>query len=475
MRGEPEETESAGGPRRSRAAPQVLPLGEVIDKKYRVERALGKGGMGAVLLVVHEHLGTRHAMKLLLGDAWKDDAFKKRFLREAQAAAALRSRHATKVSDFGFLPSGAPYMVMEHLDGKDLRDLLDERGPLSPSDVARFVIQACDALAEAHAHGIVHRDLKPSNLFLTRDERDHPCIKVLDFGIAKVPQAEAHHHSSTDGFLGTVPYVSPEQIRSTKDVDARADVWSLGVTAYELLTGALPFDGETPLQTFAKILEEEPLPPWKRNADLPVDLGSVVMACLVKRRENRTPDAMTLARALLPFAPAGTDDPALRPSQRLGGNEEGGAVEPGNEADRRELVAGKIQVRAETDAPWAGATLPAPRRKPHVWPWVAVGAAALGLVGAWLGLRSPEAPPRASPAEAAAPVATAPSIPASRSMAVPTATAAAPSEPPTPTAGASAAAASPTPAATPGRRAVNGTKLKERLPNLPSDDHPAGN
>ena len=454
------ETESAGAPGSPRAAPLLLPSGEVIDKKYRVERALGKGGMGAIVLVVHEHLGTRHAMKLLIGDAWKDDSFKKRFLREARAAVALRSRHVTKVSDFGFLPSGAPYMVMEHLDGKDLREILEARGPLSPSEVARFLIQACDALAEAHARGIVHRDLKPSNLFLTRDEKDRPCIKVLDFGIAKVPPTEAHHQSSsTDGFFGTAPYVSPEQIRSTKDVDARADVWSLGVTAYELLTGALPFDGEAPLQTFAKILEEEPLHLSTLRPDLPDDLGSVVMACLVKRREDRTPDAMTLARALLPFAAARLDD----------------VIEPGNEADRSEPAAEKTQVRADIGVSWADATLLVSPRRSRVWPWVAAGAGAC-LVALWLGLRAPEAPLRASPVEAAAPVATAPSIPVSRSEPEPIATAPAPSQPPIPTATAivATAAPSPKPAATPGRSAVTSTKPKERLPNLPSEDPPAG-
>ena len=484
MRGETE-TQHAAAPDHFRPAEVLHPSGDVIDKKYRVERTLGKGGMGTVLLVVHEHLGTRHAMKLLLGDAWKDETWKKRFLAEAQTAAALRSRHAVKVSDFGFLPMGAPYMVMEHLDGKDLRDVLDEGGPLSPSDVACFLIQACDALAEAHARGIVHRDLKPSNLFLTRDENGRPCIKVLDFGIAKVPQqaAGSDRVSTTAGFFGTAPYVSPEQIRSTKDVDARADIWSLGVTAYELLTGALPFEAESPLQTFAKILEEEPLHPAQRRSDLPHELAEAVMACLIKRREDRTPDAAALARAMVPFAPGGTGDLIERMETRLAGKGNEGA-ERADEGVQGEAAAPKIQVRAHTDASWSSGTLALLQPKRRVWPWVAAGAAACGIVALWLGLRTLEAPPPAPPTEAIAPASMAPSMPATRATPDPgTAAAAAspapaPGEPPIPTVMASstaAAAASTNPVVRPGRGTVTAAKPKARMPNLPSDDPPAGN
>lgn len=387
------ETETDVGSEPAKVAPALPRDGDVIDRKYRVEKHLGRGGMGTVLLVAHEHLGTRHAMKLLAGETWKDEPLRQRFLREAQAAATLRSRHIVKVTDFGFLAEGAPYMVMEHLEGRDLRHVLVEEGPLAPDLVARCLAQACDALAEAHSRGIIHRDLKPSNLFLTQDDSGTPCVKVLDFGIAKVPLGASHGgHASTAGFFGTAPYVSPEQIRSTKDVDPRADVWSLGVTAYELLTGALPFEGDTSLETFAKILEDAPLPPSRRRPDLAAGWDDVVMGCLNKDRHARTPDVATLKQQLLSLTAAPSDAAAPVPQA----------------PSERQPSPAKISARVHTDASWSDATMPTAAAPRRTRAWVIAGALFCALGALWLVSRGPHDPEGAKPPSSAPAVTTAP-------------------------------------------------------------------
>jgi eukaryotic-like serine/threonine-protein kinase len=279
------------------AAP-VLP-GETLAGKYRVERVLGKGGMGIVMAARHLELDERVAIKFLLGE--RTDGGVERFLREARAAAKVKGEHVCRVFDFGRLETGEPYIVMEHLEGTDLARKLDREGP-QPAEVAvGWIVEACDALAEAHAIGIVHRDLKPANIFLAERTDGSSCAKVLDFGISKLSKAETMTGTAT--MMGSPVYMSPEQMESARDVDARSDVWSLGVMLYELIAGKPPFIGESMVQLSVMVRErrEEPLELVKPG--VPEGLARIVTQCLEKRPEDRFGSVADLAAALGPFAP----------------------------------------------------------------------------------------------------------------------------------------------------------------------------
>jgi serine/threonine-protein kinase len=274
-------------------------VGDVLASKYRVERVLGSGGMGVVVAAQHVALHHKVALKLMLPTAAADGDAVARFLREARAAAQLTSEHVARVLDVGTLTSGAPFMVMELLDGSDLEGVLRERGPLPVTDAVDYIRQACDAVAEAHERGIVHRDLKPGNLFLARDARGRTSIKVLDFGISKHTAAVGDLAlTKTAAVMGSPLYMSPEQMRASRNVDARTDVWSLGVTLYQLLTGRVPFFAESPMELGAKVLHEEPEPLHRVRRDVPPAVDAVVMQCLAKDPASRLPTARDLSSAL---------------------------------------------------------------------------------------------------------------------------------------------------------------------------------
>jgi serine/threonine-protein kinase len=282
-----------------------LPVGEVIAGKYRVERLLGQGGMGVVLAGRHVHLEEQVAIKLMLSEAAFSSEAVARFLREAKAAARLESAHVARVSDVGTLPDGRPYMVMEYLDGADLSQVLAQSGPLPIQDAVDYVLQASEAIAEAHSIGIVHRDLKPSNLFLTRRRDRTPHVKVLDFGISKVANAAGSGSDAmtrTSAMMGSPLYMSPEQMTSVRDVDGRSDIWALGIILYELLGGRPPFEGETLPQVCALVLQGQAAPLASRRYDIPPELDAVVARCLAKSADHRFRDVAALATALRPFA-----------------------------------------------------------------------------------------------------------------------------------------------------------------------------
>ncbi len=287
-------------------APRIPGPGDRIAGKYVVESVLGAGGMGVVLAARHAQLGHRVAIKFIQGKAARDKNAVGRFLREARAAAALSSEHVAKVHDVGTLESGEPYSVMEYLSGVDLKHLLRTTGPLGVADAVGAVLQACEAVGEAHAMGIVHRDLKPSNLFVTQRIDGTPLVKVLDFGISKVSDLNAlgtdQSLTPSGSVVGSPRYMSPEQVRNAREVDARSDIWSLGVILYELLTGAPPFAGETLGATLAKILAETPVPVRARRADVPEALAAVIARCLERDVNARVRNVGELAAALLPFA-----------------------------------------------------------------------------------------------------------------------------------------------------------------------------
>jgi serine/threonine-protein kinase len=296
----------------SQSSPTSQPLdsslpkpGDLLAGKYRVERVLGQGGMGIVFAANHELLGVRVAVKLLLTDIASSTEAVTRFVNEAKNAARIQSDNVARVMDVGTLDGGRPYMVIEFLEGDDLSKLLEQRGALSVQEAVDYVLQALEGLAQAHSIGIVHRDLKPANLFLVKRQDRTMQVKVLDFGISKAtnPLGEGSGAmTSTKALLGSPYYMSPEQLRSSKSVDARADIWSIGIILYELLTGTPPFSGDNFGELFAAILETDaPSLSAKRN-DVPPQFEHVVMRCLQRRPENRYSNVGELAAALAPFA-----------------------------------------------------------------------------------------------------------------------------------------------------------------------------
>src|SRR5450755_4170869 len=280
--------------------------GQLLAGKYRIERVLGQGGMGVVVAAHHIVLDEVVAIKFLLPEALGSAEAVARFEREARAAVKIQSEHVARVTDVGRLDTGAPYMVMELLRGLDLEVLLRERGPLPLTDVADYVLQAGEAIAEAHGLGIVHRDLKPPNLFLTERADGSSCIKVLDFGISKLTNASASGDqgmTSTTAVMGSPLYMSPEQLLSARDVDMRTDIWALGVICFELLTGKLPFQGETLPQLCMAISLAPPTPLRNYRPDLPLEVEAMLLRCLSKDPGKRYATMAQFAAELVKFAP----------------------------------------------------------------------------------------------------------------------------------------------------------------------------
>ena len=293
-------TETSGPPA-STVRPAPPSPGEVIAGKYRVEGTVGRGGMGIVLSAQHLQLGQKVAIKLLLANPTEREPASTRFLREARAAAGLHSDHVVRIHDLGVLESGVPFMVMELLRGTDLGSLIDSRGALPTNLALEYVLQACDAIAEAHALGIIHRDLKPSNLFLTRRSDGDPLIKVLDFGISKAigPDSELDGElTATRTVLGSPFYMSPEQVRDSKSVDSRSDVWSLGVILQELITGEPAFSADTFPGICAAIVADPPASMRALRPDVPEEVESIVRRCLEKNPRDRYQSVPALMRAI---------------------------------------------------------------------------------------------------------------------------------------------------------------------------------
>ena len=281
--------------------PSPLKPGDVLAGRYRIERVLGEGGMGVVLAAEHLVLGERVAVKLLLPEAAKIEGVVARFQREARAASRVQSEHVARVMDVGMIDEATPYLVMEYVEGRDLSAELEARGPLPIEEAVGYVLQAMVGVAEAHALGIVHRDLKPSNLFLARLPNGRQLVKVLDFGIAKDVNEDKKDLTSTFSALGSAAYMSPEQLRMAKSVDARTDVWAFGVVLFELLTSRMPFEGESVTALAAAISVDPPTRLRAFRADAPAALEAVILSCLEKNRDQRTASLADLARALSPF------------------------------------------------------------------------------------------------------------------------------------------------------------------------------
>jgi serine/threonine protein kinase len=368
--------------------------GTLLLGKYRVERVLGQGGMGIVVAAMHEVLHQRVALKFLTAKALTDTAAVERFLREARAAVQLQSEHVAKVSDVGKLENGAPYMVMEFLEGCDLSALLAQQRVLPVPFVADSVIQAIDAVAEAHARGIVHRDLKPSNLFLAGRAEGGEAIKVLDFGISKSSEpfgpggVEQASLTSTAAVMGSPLYMSPEQFRSAKKVDSRTDIWALGTILYELLGGKPPFDGDSVGEVFASVLQNEPVSLLELRRDVPPALEQVVMRCLRKNADERFATVAELAQALLPFGTAESHRWVDRSKKLLAGRISTKTSPDTTISSPEDDSAATLAVAArpvqQTSNAWANAAS-SPRKRSVMPKLVGIGVVAIVVCGAALG------------------------------------------------------------------------------------------
>jgi serine/threonine-protein kinase len=393
-------------------AQQVAGLreGEVLAGKYRVENVLGHGGNGVVVSAHHLTLDEKVAIKFLRPEMLEDSAAVNRFLREGRAAVKIKSEFVARVFDVGTLESGAPYIVMEFLEGGDLADWLKQRGPPTIEQTVEFVLQACVAVAEAHRLGIVHRDLKPANLFCLRRPDGQLTVKVLDFGISKMSSLRGAISGTETGpaaFLGSPFYMSPEQMRAAPDMDTGTDIWALGVILYELLTGKVPFHGTTIAELATKVAAEDPPRLRGLRPEVPAGLETAVLRCLKKDRAARFSDVAALAAAIQEFGPkraamyveriAGTLDSTSPSGGGWGGPSSkpasGPRSEPGS-GPGRASVPSDGWPPAGTDSSMGSTVARGARRRTGVFAVVALAAAA--GVGAALIARGPDRVARAT-------------------------------------------------------------------------------
>ncbi|MDB4930676.1 MAG: putative serine/threonine-protein kinase pknB [Myxococcaceae bacterium] len=293
--------------------------GDILGGKYRLGRLLGEGGMGQVFEAVNQNTDRRVAIKTLHAQWTREPSVVQRFLREARAATKIHHPNVVDVLDLDTDPATqTPYIVQEFLSGESLEDLLDARpGKHLPVDEAlRFLVPVMGALVAAHELGIVHRDLKPANLFASRDRSGAVTPKVIDFGIAKL--MESHNDSlkqtQTGSLIGTPRYMSPEQAAGASDIDARTDVWSLGVVFYEMLTGALPYDAPNHNVLVAKLQYEPPVPIVTHDSGLPPDVVAIIDRALQKKPADRFPTMQAMLDAAVACdAWAGSAVPGSQP------------------------------------------------------------------------------------------------------------------------------------------------------------------
>lgn len=299
---------SSPRPAPNKPFPPGMPIGpgDIIASKYRVEQLIAVGGMGVVVQARHEKLGQEVAIKVLLpSEAEEHGQSVPRFLREARAAAGLKSEHVVRIYDVDTLANGLPYMVMELLTGTDLRRVIKRQGAQPVERAVAFVLQAADAIEEAHTAGIVHRDLKPSNLFLTHRRDGKPLVKVLDFGISKtLKDFDLDGDLTTSrAMIGSPRYMSPEQVRDARSVDGRTDIWSLGAILYELVTGKGVFTADSLPAICAAIVADPPPAISEVRSDVPAVVEAAILRCLEKEPQNRFQTVRELADALQGLAP----------------------------------------------------------------------------------------------------------------------------------------------------------------------------
>jgi serine/threonine-protein kinase len=387
----------------------LLPVpGTVLGGKYRINRVLGAGGNGVVAEACDLQLRRRVALKYLQGDTLGNTEVCERFAREARAAARLRGEHVVRVLDVGVFDDGSPYTVLEYLEGVDLDRYVTERGALPVALAVRYVLEACEALAEAHTAGIVHRDLKPANIFLAKGPDRRRIVKVLDFGVSKIVDDPITEPAR---LLGSVAYMSPEQLDGAHHVDLRTDIWSIGVTLYELLAGVLPFSG-TVAQVAAAIRTNAHRRLTELRPDVPAGLEAVIARCMRSNPAKRYESVLDLALALAPFAEARDRESVRTISAVLCGS-----IAPPSLGGRRHssgsfdealtyLVTSTSQLSSDTPASMAvqpnprSTTAPAPRPRSGT-PWLAGVAVTIAfMIGFSVALARTGALPIAAPSRA---------------------------------------------------------------------------
>jgi serine/threonine-protein kinase len=402
------------------SAPQP---GTIFADKYRIERLLGAGGMGYVLAAMHLQLQERVAIKMLLPKLATRPDTVERFLREGRAAVKIKSEHVGRVLDVGSV-DGTSYIVMEFLDGSNLDELLAREGRLEPRVAVDYVMQACEAIAEAHALRIVHRDLKPANLFLVHKPDGTPVVKVLDFGISKMSGPEGAEQLSmtkTATLLGSPLYMSPEQLRSARVVDERSDVWSLGVILFELMAGVQPFVADTIAELGALVLAGRAPDVRERAPAVPEGLAYAISRCLRTHPDDRYPSLAELARDVSAFGSPSAMESAARIARVL----ESVPRPAGSSPTSGRAAALAFQETHPSGGSWGGATLPGPQSSGAVVPprsrarMAAVAGALALFVGGILGARWLLAAPTSTTVLAAPASAISPPAQPSASSAVP--------------------------------------------------------
>ena len=373
-----------------------LSVGELVGGKYKIKSMLGEGGMGVVFGATHLDLNCDVAIKVIRQELNQQPELIARLMQEARAAAQIRSDHVCRVLDVSRLDNGSPYVVMEYLDGKNLASVIDAKGRLPERVAVDYLLQACEAIAEAHRSGIVHRDLKPENLFLAEFPDGRRAIKVLDFGISKATGAwkNATERSLTNpsSAMGSPHYMAPEQMTSASDVDARADIWALGAILHQMLTGSLAFDGESLPAVCAAVLQSNPMPVRQILPELSAGLGEAISLCLVKDREQRLGSVADLAHLIVSYGTSQARLSVARISKLLEetdavASSEDGAL--GTLLSPRQLPTPKTPIRPLVASPseTTVAVTSSKRvfevraRTPHRTVWVVVAAVAILVIG----------------------------------------------------------------------------------------------
>lgn len=350
-------------------------IGMRIADRYIVTRLIGHGGMGSVYEAKHATIQRRFAIKFLLPEFARNREVLRRFENEAKAAGRLEHIHIAAVTDFGHADDGSPYLVMEYLPGQDCATQLAKSGAFSVARATHVIYQACLGLSVAHRAGIIHRDIKPENLFLLRTDDGEDIVKLLDFGIAKLRNSDSSAMTASGVTMGTIFYMSPEQIRDSGKVDQRSDVWALGVLLYELLANQRPFGGQNVTEAMYQIVHAEPQRIESLRSDVPLALASAVHRALEKDPARRTATPDELAEQIRPF----TNRPSLRASPPDPALDDT-VASPGDRASPRRASTSQLGATEIPSTPRPSARMP--------WLWIALVSATLGMAGAGIWMAS---------------------------------------------------------------------------------------